>query len=79
MATVLPDDPRLERCGFCKLHGPDFEFFSKRYDIQIGRRSKSAKLDVVLGALPVPPSSSAPWCIPGQQFLSLARLEQGTA
>jgi hypothetical protein len=54
MATVLPDDPRLERCGFCKLHGPDFEFISKRYDIQIGRRSKSAKLDVVLGALSVP-------------------------
>ena len=45
----LPADPRLERCGFCKLYGPELEFYSKRYDIQIGRRSKSTKLDVVLG------------------------------
>ena len=47
--TVPPEDPRLERCGFCKLYGPELEFYSKRYDIQIGRRSKSTKLDVVLG------------------------------
>ncbi|KAK9826146.1 hypothetical protein WJX81_000241 [Elliptochloris bilobata] len=46
---ALSDDPRLERCGFCKLYGPELEFYSKRYDIQIGRRSKSTKLDVVLG------------------------------
>lgn len=47
--SAPPDDPRLERCGFCKLYGPELEFYSKRYDIQIGRRSKSTKLDVVLG------------------------------
>ena len=47
--SAPPEDSRLERCGFCKLYGPELEFYSRRYDIQIGRRSKSTKLDVVLG------------------------------
>ena len=47
---VAPDDSRIARCGFCKLEGDVVdEFFCQRYEIVMGRRSKSTRLDVVLG------------------------------
>lgn len=57
---VASDDPRIVRCGFCKLEGDVVdEFFCKRYEIVLGRRSKSTRLDVVLGEYA--PASSASW------------------
>ena len=46
---IAPDDPRLHKCGFVKLQGEDLEVYCKKYEIIIGRRSKSTALDVVLG------------------------------
>lgn len=49
---VGPDDPRIARCGFCRLEGDGgLDFFAQRYEIALGRKSKSTHLDVVLGAL----------------------------
>eukprot|EP00884_Botryococcus_braunii_P003704 jgi/Botrbrau1/13334/Bobra.0334s0010.1 len=47
--VVQPDDARLAKVGFVKLEGPGIEFYAKKYEIIIGRKSKSANLDVVLG------------------------------
>jgi hypothetical protein len=47
--AVQPDDPRLQKVGFAKLEGPGIEFYAKKYDIMIGRKSKSTPLDIVLG------------------------------
>lgn len=44
-------DPRVQRCGFCKLEGGGIEFTCKRYDITLGRRSKTP-IDVELGESP---------------------------
>jgi hypothetical protein len=46
---VSPDDPRLAKCGFAKLVGPDVELYMRKYELTIGRKSKSTALDVVLG------------------------------
>ncbi|KAK9790762.1 hypothetical protein WJX73_008037 [Symbiochloris irregularis] len=47
---VSPDDPRIARCGFCRLEGDGgLDFFAQRYEIALGRKSKSTHLDVVLG------------------------------
>ena len=46
---VSPDDPRIEQIGFAKLLGEDLELYAKKYDIIIGRKSKSSVVDVVLG------------------------------
>jgi hypothetical protein len=49
---ISKDDPRLERCGFAKLQGDagdDFVYFIRKYEVVLGRRSKSANLDVPLG------------------------------
>ena len=42
-------DPRVQRCGFCKLEGEGLDFTCKRYEITLGRRSKTP-IDVELGA-----------------------------
>lgn len=47
--VVTPDDPRLDRIGFAKLHGEGIEVYAKKYEVIIGRRSKSTNLDIVLG------------------------------
>lgn len=50
---VAADDSRIEQCGFCKLEGDTVdEFYAKRYEVVLGRRSKSTRLDVVLGVCP---------------------------
>ncbi|GMH39980.1 hypothetical protein BSKO_07884 [Bryopsis sp. KO-2023] len=46
---IADDDPRLAKCGFAKLQGDGFEFFMRKYEIGLGRKSKSNSLDVVLG------------------------------
>jgi hypothetical protein len=46
---ISSKDPRLQKCGFAKLQGEDVEFYFKKYEIILGRRSKSTALDVVLG------------------------------
>ncbi len=46
---MSPDDPRIEQIGFAKLLGEDLELYAKKYDIIIGRKSKSSVVDVVLG------------------------------
>lgn len=48
-AKAMQRDPRIVRCGFCKLEGEDLDFVSRRYEVTIGRRSKTTPLDVVLG------------------------------
>lgn len=52
--TVVPNDPRIQRCAFAKLHGhtnfpaPGYHLV-KKYEVCLGRRSKSSSLDVILG------------------------------
>eukprot|EP00877_Chromochloris_zofingiensis_P010598 jgi/Chrzof1/5792/Cz16g16020.t1 len=46
---IASDDPRLDRCGFAKLVGDGVEYHIKKYEVMLGRRSKSTALDVVLG------------------------------
>ena len=45
----MDNDPRVALCGFCKLEGDGLDFVSKRYEVTLGRRSKTTPLDVVLG------------------------------
>lgn len=47
---VSGDDPRLAKIGFCKLVGESVEHYAKKYEINIGRKSKASGLDVVIGA-----------------------------
>jgi hypothetical protein len=46
-------DPRLKRCGFAKLIGTSnnepLEYYIAKYEIVLGRNSKSCFVDVVLG------------------------------
>lgn len=42
-------DPRLEQCGFAKIVWDDQEYYVRKYEIVIGRKSKSSNLDIVLG------------------------------
>ena len=55
MTTTAPpsEDPRLQRCGFAKLVGTSddrpFVTFVTKYDLVLGRSSKSCTVDVVLG------------------------------
>ncbi|CAD7703127.1 unnamed protein product [Ostreobium quekettii] len=46
---VSEDDPRLAKCGYAKLQGEGVEFYVRKYEVTMGRRSKSTQLDVVLG------------------------------
>ncbi|GIL48320.1 hypothetical protein Vafri_4599 [Volvox africanus] len=47
--SILPNDPRLARCGFAKLQGDGIEFFVRKYEITMGRTSKNSTLDLILG------------------------------
>jgi pSer/pThr/pTyr-binding forkhead associated (FHA) protein len=48
---VAPDDPRLQQCGFAKLvdEANSLDYVMRKYEIVLGRHSKSAGTDVVLG------------------------------
>lgn len=48
---VSPDDTRIEQIAFAKLLGEGLELYAKKYEIVIGRKSKSSVVDVVLGTL----------------------------
>lgn len=50
--TVADDDPRIERCGFAKLQGVDnaFEYFIRKYEVTLGRKSNNSQADVLVGA-----------------------------
>lgn len=43
------DDPRLGRVAFAKLQGDGLEYFIRKYEVLLGRKSKSTELDIVLG------------------------------
>jgi hypothetical protein len=47
-------DPRLKQCGFAKLEGildgREIVHFVTKYEVILGRSSKSSAVDVVLGA-----------------------------
>lgn len=45
-------EERIEKSGFALLKGDNLEVYVKKYMIELGRRSKSTKLDVVLGERP---------------------------
>ncbi|EFJ46772.1 hypothetical protein VOLCADRAFT_92922 [Volvox carteri f. nagariensis] len=47
--SIMPNDPRLARCGFAKLQGEGIEFFIRKYEITMGRTSKNSTLDLILG------------------------------
>jgi hypothetical protein len=38
-----------QKAGFAKLVGTDIDYLMRKYDIMLGRRSKNACPDVVLG------------------------------
>eukprot|EP00854_Cymbomonas_tetramitiformis_P004367 gene4367-5373_t len=44
----IPEGDEL-RVGFAKLQGKDFEYFVQKYNVSLGRKSKSSNVDVVLG------------------------------
>jgi hypothetical protein len=48
---IAPNDPRLQHCGFAKLVDVENNilFYMRKYEICIGRKSKSADTDLVLG------------------------------
>lgn len=52
---VHGNDSRLKRCGFAKLIGTSnnepLEYYIAKYEIVLGRNSKSSFVDVVLGSL----------------------------
>ncbi len=45
----ITKDERIEKSGFALLKGENFEVYVKKYVVELGRRSKSTQLDVVLG------------------------------
>lgn len=47
--VVAPDDYRIEQIGFAKFLSEDLEVCAKKYEIVIGRNSKSSYADVILG------------------------------
>jgi len=46
---LAADDPRISRIAFAKLQGDGFEYFVRKYEVLLGRKSKSTELDIVLG------------------------------
>lgn len=56
---LSPDDPRLGRVAYAKLQGDGLEYFIRKYEVFLGRKSKSTELDIVLGASPVHSFSAA--------------------
>lgn len=46
---VTADDPRIARSGFAVLQGEGIEYYVKKYEVVMGRTSKSTNLDIVLG------------------------------
>lgn len=49
--NLAADDSRISRIAFAKLQGDGFEYFVRKYEVLLGRKSKSTELDIVLGAL----------------------------
>ena len=48
---LSPDDPRLGRVAYAKLQGDGLEYFIRKYEVVLGRKSKSTELDIVLGTV----------------------------
>lgn len=46
---LSPDDPRLGTVAYAKLQGDGLEYFIRKYEVLLGRKSKSTELDIVLG------------------------------
>ena len=46
---LAADDPRISRVAYAKLQGDGFEYFVRKYEVLLGRKSKSTELDIVLG------------------------------
>lgn len=46
---LAADDPRISRVAYAKLQGEGFEYFVRKYEVLLGRKSKSTELDIVLG------------------------------
>lgn len=49
MSAVVPADPRIQDVGFAKLQGSGIDHVMRTYEIVLGRASKDARPDVVLG------------------------------
>lgn len=47
--SAVPADPRVQDVGFAKLQGSGISHVMKKYEITLGRASKDARPDVVLG------------------------------
>ena len=52
--SISPQDTRLQKIGFCKLVGENIEFYAKKYEINIGRKTKGGNLDIVIGEQMLP-------------------------
>ena len=61
--VIASSDPRKAKVGFCKLLGENIEHYAQKYEINIGRKSKAADLDVVIGKRPQIASGQALNCI----------------
>jgi pSer/pThr/pTyr-binding forkhead associated (FHA) protein len=47
--SAVPAGPRLQDVGFAKLQGSGIDHVMRTYEIVLGRASKDARPDVVLG------------------------------
>jgi hypothetical protein len=47
---ILPDDPRLKRCGYAKLFGDGgkMDYVIRKHQVLLGRHSKTKQVDVSL-------------------------------
>ena len=50
-------DPRIAKVAFARLFGDEVDCYMRKYELVLGRRSKSTALDVCLGETRPPP----PW------------------
>lgn len=63
---LAADDPRISRVAYAKLEGDGFEYFVRKYEVLLGRKSKSTELDIVLGA---PSLASSSPCLKAENLL----------
>lgn len=47
--VISPDDPRLQQVGFAKLLGENIDYVIKKYEVTLGRGTKTGAIDVPLG------------------------------
>jgi hypothetical protein len=46
---ISPDDPRLAKVAYAKIEGEGIDVAVRKFEVVIGRNSKSTTLDVILG------------------------------